>query len=108
MRVTDMVLQALRTAVQPDLDDFRAATTAQRCARCDAVDDLTTDHVFPSFDAIATDFLSHLRPVQLQAVSGGSEILADPALEAEWIVFHARRAVYQLLCRRCNSEKGSR
>ena len=34
------------------------------------------------------------------------DLLADPDQEARWIAFHASRAIYQVLCRSCNSAKG--
>lgn len=99
---------ALRLAVKPDMDDFRAACEPRECGVCGDIDDLTTDHVKPPFITIARAFLELHPVIELRSVPGSGYAIADPDLEAEWIAFHASRAVYQLLCRSCNSSKGAR
>lgn len=102
------LLAALRKEVQPDLDDFRQAQAVRECAQCRIREDLTTDHIDPPFIRIALEFLVEQHDFELRPVRGGSDAIADVAVAAEWITFHARRATYQLLCRSCNSSKGCR
>jgi hypothetical protein len=105
-RLRGKQLCALRYAVQRDLDDFRSAVWPQECALCGGSADLTTDHVAPCFVEIACNFLELHGPIELRRVRGCGDLIADAGLLAEWITYHARRAVYQLLCRSCNARKG--
>lgn len=107
-RERQKVMFALRFAVKSDMDDFRSACIPAECAVCGAIDDLTTDHVTPPFVAIAREFLKIHPVIELRTVQGCGDLIASPDIEAEWIAFHAARAVYQLLCRSCNSSKGAR
>lgn len=109
-RERQQVMSALRLAVKADMEDFRVAYEPQECAAywCRSTEDLTTDHVKPPFIAIARAFLELHPVIELRSVPGSGCAIACPDLEAEWIAFHAARAVYQLLCRSCNSSKGAR
>jgi hypothetical protein len=100
------VLRALRQAVQPDMDYFRKAQVTPRCAECDAIDDLTTDHWEP-FHGIALTFLLNYPNLALREIPGSSDGIADSEIENKWIEFHRREASYQILCRRHNSSKGA-
>lgn len=104
------VTRALRMAIQSDLNDFRSAARPAVCANpiCDSGDDLSTDHLRPPFSAIAREFLESNPSIELRPLPGSSDIIANEDVEAQWIAFHASRATYQLLCRRCNSAKGAR
>lgn len=102
------VMFALRFAVKADMDDFRAACDPSECGVCGSLDDITTDHVKPPFIAIAKEFMQLHPVIDLRPVPGCGPLIACVDLEAEWIAFHAAHAVYQLLCRNCNSSKGAR
>lgn len=102
------LLFALRRSIQADLNDFRCAQADQCCARCGSPDTLTTDHVAPPFIRIALDFIASHPDIPLTKVQGDGDRIAFVDVEAEWIAFHASRAVYQLLCRSCNSAKGQK
>lgn len=103
--------RVMRFLVRDDLLDFMSAVEPKECAKCGAVDDLTVDHVAPPFSAIAEEFI---------AQNGLPDIVDNPCanmvvkcflneeLEADWVQFHAERAVYQVLCRSCNASKGNR
>ena len=107
-RAYQRVMFALRFAVKDDMKDFRTAQDPAECAVCGDDDDLTTDHVKPPFIAIAREFLKFHPAIELRTVQGCGALLSSVDIEAEWIAFHAARAVYQLLCRSCNSSKGAR
>jgi hypothetical protein len=99
--------KVLRDAVADDLRTYRSDNAAAGCRQCAGADDLTTDHVDPTFFDIAEDFIAtELNLPLASGATGRGAILADPDQEARWIAFHASRAVYQVLCRSCNSAKG--
>ena len=105
-RVND--LKALRQSVREQLQEFRDSYEPQQCEICGVEDDLCADHLDPPFIEIANAFLSQFGPIALEPYPGCCDRIADPDVEASWIAFHAQRAIYQLLCRSCNSRKGSR
>lgn len=108
-RIRRKQLDALRDAVRADLADFLAAAV-QACAGegCRAMHDLTVDHVAPPFIEIAEAFLAERGPLALVATDGGCDVIAEDAVLAEWVAFHAARSTYQVLCRSCNARKGAR
>lgn len=101
-------LFALRHSVRHEMRDFRMGMDHPDCAICGSTEDLTTDHVEPAFIEIALGFLDVHPHFALRKVQGCGDLFESMDLEAEWIAFHASRAVYQLLCRSCNSAKGAR
>jgi hypothetical protein len=107
-RKRQKLMFALRYAVKPDMDDFRAAAEPRACRVCWFAEDLSTDHIKPPFLEIATAFLERYPDIELREVQGCGDLIASVDIEAEWIAFHAARATYQLLCRSCNSRKGAR
>lgn len=107
-RKRQQIMFALRYAVAADMADFRHAQSVNECAICGDDFDLTTDHVKPPFIAIAREFLGARPEFSLRRVAGCGDLIASVDVEADWIAFHASRAVYQLLCRGCNSSKGAR
>ena len=107
-RERQKVLLALRYAIKADMDDFRHAQYPYECAGCGATDDLSTDHKTPPFSVIAAEFLKDHPSIGLRDEQGHSGVIADADIESKWIAYHASRAVYQLLCRVCNSVKGAR
>lgn len=99
--------KVLRNAVADDMRVFRADNAGNGCMTCASTDDLTTDHTDPTFFDIAEEFIAQERELPVvPGASGSGSILADIDQEARWIAFHAARAVYQVLCRSCNSAKG--
>lgn len=101
-------LFALRWSIRHDLHDFRAAAEPKNCWVCGSVDNLAADHHRVPFISIAEEFLKLHPQFALRSISGAGDVIADDDIEAHWITFHAQRACYQLLCRRCNSAKGAR
>jgi 5-methylcytosine-specific restriction endonuclease McrA len=107
-RERQKILLALRYAVKPDMEDFRDSQLPYECAVCGSIADLSTDHKKPPFSLIAGEFLKDRPVIDLRDVQGHSGVISDVDIEADWIAFHAARAVYQLLCRSCNSSKGAK
>lgn len=103
------IKKAMRESVRPDTDEFKWGFDPQECVLCGASEHLQTDHVDPSFERIANEFMKLHKDIALvDGIGGVGEVFEDMNIEAEWIAFHAQRAVYQLLCRSCNASKGSR
>lgn len=108
MRLHQREQQALRFAIRDDLRDFLDAQWPAECAACGSGDNLTADHAGAPFIEIARSFLETHRPLELRSAAGIGDVIASMDIEAEWIEFHASRAVYEVLCRSCNSRKGAR
>jgi len=101
--------KVLRDAVSLDLSAFMNAQYDPACQRCGAVYRLTVDHVDPSFDTIATDFMMSMGDIELdRADDGVGNVIKDPDIAAHWRQYHADRSVYQILCVSCNASKGAR
>ena len=98
---------AMRKVIQPDLKAFRDVVATQ-CEQCGTTDDLTTDHVLP-FDYLAQSFLNKYGwPKIKDGKPGEGKVLADPQVIEQWVAFHTTNALYQILCRSCNSSKGTK
>ena len=106
---------AMRAAVQPQLRAFRAAQPAAACcAECQTTTQLEVDHLHPPLRDLRRAFLAAdagAAPTEFQtgAKTGVTRLLRrDAAFKRRWARFHAARASYQLLCARCNRQKGAR
>ena len=101
--------KVLRGEIGSDLVDFLSAIEPRECSRCKSTANLTVDHKDEPFDSIAEAFIATHGQIEIAVgPSGSNDIIADRDLAAEWIQFHAGRAVYQVLCRSCNASKGKR
>lgn len=104
--------KALRGLIRGDLSDFMSSIVFQECVKCGAVDDLTVDHISPSFDDIVKAFFASeggYNNIQIESKKcGEGPVPVDPEIEERWIAFHRKRAEYQILCRSCNAKKGSK
>jgi len=78
------------------------------CEHCGATSHLQVDHIDPSFDEIANEWLKSCKPEIQPHQSGSGWVFTHTDVEAHWIAFHAARAKYQMLCRSCNASKGKR
>lgn len=101
-------LAVLRIAVREHMRAYRDQCDEQICANqsCRTIYDITVDHAGEPFISIASDFLK-IRNIETYQKDGIGDVMADATVEAEWVEFHGKRAVYQLLCRSCNSSKGA-
>lgn len=101
----------MRTVVKEDMQEYLSSAEPKECMNCGRKDDLTVDHVRPPFDDIAVEFMEFYGIPEIEIPDDNFRVLdrfADPDLEAQWIAFHASRAIYQILCRSCNASKGKR
>jgi 5-methylcytosine-specific restriction endonuclease McrA len=102
----------LRKSIMGRMQKYRKKHRASPCAACWASGDdieMTVDHVNPTFSEIAEAFIAQEKQIDIiDGPAGYGKKVADPAQEARWLQFHDERAVYQLLCRSCNSSKGQR
>ena len=103
------------SGVQPQLRAFRAAQPAAACcAECQTTTQLEVDHLHPPLRDLRRAFLAAdagAAPTEFQtsAKTGVTRLLRrDASFKRRWARFHAARASYQLLCARCNRQKGAR
>jgi hypothetical protein len=103
-------LNALRYAVEPDIEAYRAnvPTSARRCAACGRLERLQVDHRDRPFLAIAESFLLVNEISLCDEPRGLGKVICDPQQLAAWILFHRERATYQMLCPSHNAQKGAR
>src|SRR5690554_86566 len=102
--------KVMRFCVAPDLQEFRYSIDDPECAHCGSKEHLTVDHVNPPFDDIANEFIEAHGLPEIVDPAPGQVVnqFASIELEAAWVIHHAERSVYQILCRSCNSTKGKR
>jgi hypothetical protein len=61
------------------------------------------------FDVIAENWLKQNEPIEVEKCSDGIGYrIACRDKAASWIMEHAGKSVYQILCRSCNASKGAR
>jgi hypothetical protein len=79
------------------------------CEYCNSQNDLTVDHKDTSFNDMAEAFLDAYPDFETHTPDGKmGHYFKDPVLEQEWLTVHNTVATYQLLCRSCNSKKGTK
>lgn len=99
--------KVMRDAVWPEMDAFLQSQDEPVCAHCGALEDLTVDHT-PAFDAVAQAFMDEYgMPPVVKTECGVGRMFENIDDEAAWIAFHAARVTYAVLCRQCNSSKGT-
>jgi hypothetical protein len=104
----DEVARTMRFVIKQDMDDYRDRAK-DHCALCDATTTLAVDHKDTPFSAIKSEFIAMHGVPELRDWSvGAPKIFKDFELEARWIKYHASRATYQILCKSCNSKKGTK
>lgn len=96
------LLQAMRSASR--VGTF-ANVVLQGCAVCGSTEDLTVDHKTVAFSVIATRFIEKHGSPKLRNSERGWELCDSDG--SRFLVFHDEIADYQVLCRSCNSKKGS-
>lgn len=100
---------ALREAVRGDTEGFKANAHPQKCNHCGSEVHLATDHVNPPFKKIRELFIEIHGDIELIDGDPGSyKVIKDESVKSAWIEFHRSLAMYQLLCRSCNSKKGAK
>jgi hypothetical protein len=104
------LLEALRLVVRPQMKDY-AAQNVSKCTTCSAEENLTVDHKAPPFTALVRKFME-ANPGLMDTLgndnNGVGWYIADATASAEWAQFHKATATYQILCRSCNSKKGTK
>ena len=103
--------RVMRHLVADDMREFMDSVKQKECATCKATDNLSVDHVYPAFVEMANYFIQlHGIAVIIDSPDKSKvvKMFADPDMEAAWVSFHAQHAVYQILCRSCNSRKGAK
>jgi hypothetical protein len=104
------MLEALRLAIQPQMRKF-ALTAPTKCEACESEEFLSVDHKDRPFIVMVRDFIKAnpgLNEVVQNDASGVGWFLPDGDIKDTWVRYHKVNATYQILCRSCNSKKGSR
>ena len=114
---------ALRWEVRDQMAEY-ALKALDECARCGKRSDMTVDHLTVAFSTLANQFAAsvgacgppgpsvpsgQLQPALLaNDATGRGWYVKDASVAARWREFHRANADYQMLCRSCNSRKGSK
>lgn len=95
------IMQAMRSASR--LGTFRSVAL-ERCNNCGSLDNLSVDHKTIPFVAITSQYVElHGQPNIVH--TGNAWELVNVS---QFLTFHDSLADYQVLCRSCNSSKGSK
>lgn len=99
---------ALRSAIQYQLEAF-LKSWLPICVNCGSVHDLTVDHKNKPFSLLATTFLLNNPNLEITNDNSGSGwVIKDADMLEAWKKFHEEKATYQILCRSCNAQKGTK
>lgn len=105
----DDLSMAMRDAIRVDVDQFRINADPQKCNHCGSELNLATDHIHPPFKKIKELFIQINGEVELEdGAPGSSKVIKHQTIKDAWVEFHRSLAIYQLLCRSCNSKKGAK
>ena len=102
--------KAFRTTIDPQIINFHS-TTPEICAHCGKQTKCSVDHKNPTFKKLTLDFLAlNTLPVPTifaKKPKTNEEIFADTDndFNNNWIQYHQKNAVLQLLCDECHKEK---
>jgi hypothetical protein len=101
--------RVFREAISCDTREFNEVFKPRECASCGSTQMLQTDHVCPPFSDIQKEFTDTYSEPKIEPREDGVGYrFADKDDEDRWYLFHAKRAIYQLLCLSCNASKGKR
>jgi hypothetical protein len=110
------VLEAMRGAVYTESGKFRTAHRAflgntQFCAECGQMGKLTVDHKGVPFSQIVDQWFGVRGIRGFEGVglrfANNVYVMANKAVEKDWVEFHDEVAEFEGLCASCNSSKGS-
>ncbi len=109
------MIAAMRTAIVPDTMAAKQGLE-NKCAGCGDINNLEIDHKNPIFIHIVKEFLEiyteyGVAPEFYDEIPRTHQIVfqeKDAGLKNAWVSHHRSRATYQILCRPCNSKKGTK
>ena len=118
---------ALRREVKDQMVEYALDAGGRgecQCAWCGERSDMTVDHLTVAFSTLVNQFAAsvgacgppgpsvpsgQLQPALLaNDATGRGWYVKDASVAARWREFHRANADYQMLCRSCNSRKGSK
>lgn len=100
--------KAMRRTIALDMNRFKRDKELV-CEVCKSIEYPTVDHIEPSFDWIAQEFIrTHGLPEIGAMPDRSGNHIVNRDVKWQWINFHKMHAKYQILCRSCNSSKGNR
>jgi 5-methylcytosine-specific restriction endonuclease McrA len=99
----------MRREIQPHMATYREHSGHTSCQICGEENDLTVDHLEPPFIEIIKNYVAAYGwPEIVSRPSQIGRMIKDRDVAFLWYGFHAANANYQILCRSCNSSKGSK
>jgi hypothetical protein len=100
--------QAMRNSIVPEIMQ-QQYSLGNYCEYCGSQSNLTVDHKDVPFNDMAEAFLDAYPDFETHTPTGKmGHFFKDPQIEQEWLTVHNTIATYQLLCRSCNSKKGTK
>jgi hypothetical protein len=104
----DSLMRALRIAVADQMAEYKGTAT-RVCVACGTTALITVDHKKLPFKKIALAFCAEQGTVELtNDATGAGWFIKSSQVQDAWQAFHKRHADYQILCRSCNSKKGTK
>jgi 5-methylcytosine-specific restriction endonuclease McrA len=114
----EQVLRAYRAAITPQVKESFKTFLIKECAVCRTKDNLELDHKNPSFIDMVKTFESEFNVTEYptldrdnrtcETYSFSIKTKSDAKFVSDWQLYHRQKAVYQLLCGKCNLAKGRR
>lgn len=100
--------QAMRSAISPQIVNWRTFNNPQKCALCDSWDNIEVDHYPCKFYQIKNDFLNDteiIPPTSFRWDGNRYQFnTSDFIFSNIWSNFHLMRATYRYLCATCNQK----
>jgi len=111
-----VLLEAMRCDVIDQTNHFRNTQKSVKCSHCGTFKDITVDHKTIPFSVLAKEFIDdwneqgNRMPMQISQDCETRERYFqkhDNDFSLAWYIYHKDNADFQLLCRPCNSSKGT-
>jgi 5-methylcytosine-specific restriction endonuclease McrA len=104
------LLQAMRKAIRKERDEF-FKNNPLKCPKCSTTKNLGVDHTYPPFSFLADEFIKknpNIKNFLKNNADGKGWFICDFKILTQWISEHWANASLQIMCQKCNSEKGAR
>ena len=114
----EKIIRAYRAAIVPQVKESFKSFFIKECAVCRTKYNLELDHKNPSFIDMVKSFESEFNVTEYptldrdnrtwETYSFSTKTKSDAKFVSDWQLYHKKKAVYQLLCGKCNLAKGRR
>jgi 5-methylcytosine-specific restriction endonuclease McrA len=102
------ISQAMRTAVNEQITSFLAMHQRKECEACSSTKSLAVDHVWPPFSHIMNGYIEQFGEPETIEDRGSGFKFSSKLEEHQWQNYHQTTAKLAILCRSCNSKKGTK